>query len=559
MTAIQDKFNALLFGGLNLGNPLGDELSSPDGGSKQHFEFGSIYFHPRLGAAFECHGLILQTYLEIGEEKSGLGYPVTDEIDNPEVPGGRMSIFEAGRLVWELSSGVKEEFDEVLGLVSQVVVKLEDSISTGLGQGETLSPDQLEAILGFLTGGLLQDPVVRRLFDALSPAEIQSLIGTAQANDPGYFPPNFENFLVIECPPGFDTGSLVFALNQVEGVVEYAYTSPLLEEAAVVGTSNPRFADQGYLGIVNGINVQAAWTQGADGSGVEFIDIERGWLLTHRDLPQNIPLLDGHNFREGFPHGCAVLGIVVGIDDNKGIVGIAPKAGAAVISRVTRSGANLLVDQTAAIILKAAVLLGFGDVLLLEMTAEGRPVEIAPAIFHAIQLATACGLIVVEPAGNGGHNLDDFRDDSGKHVLSRNVPADFKDSGAIVVGASQSAFPHARLSFSSFGSRVDCYAWGENIVTTGDEVQITDQNAIMNNFRGTSGASAIIAGACVLAQDLNSRMIPVSGLSGKLGPLSMRQMLSNPQNGTPSFLESDQIGSMPDFQKIIANEYFQIL
>ena len=452
---MQDKLISIIVI-LDLGAPLGEEQLLPDGGAKQYFELGAIYFHPRVGAAFECHGLILQTYIESGEERSSLGYPITDEIDNPDVPDGKMSIFEFGR------------------------------------------------------------------------------------------------------PEGFNTDPLVAALNQGMGIVEYAYTSPVLEDPAVVGTSNPRFIDQGYLGNINGINVQAAWAHGADGSGTELIDIERGWLLTHRDLPQNIPLLDGHNFREGFPHGCAVLGVIVGVDDNKGIVGIAPKAGAAVISRVNRRGAHLLTDQTAAMILKATILLGFGDVLLLEMTAAGRPVEILPAMFDAIKLATSCGVIVVEPAGNGGANLDDFRDDSGKRVLSRIEPTAFKESRAIVVAASRSSFPHTRLSFSSFGSRVDCYAWGENIVTTGNEFQDTDPNAYMDNFRGTSGASAIIAGVCLLIQDLQSRLIPVSGLVGKLGPFALRQMISNPQNGTQPLFEQDRIGILPDFKKILANEYIEL-
>ena len=62
MTAIQDKYNSLP---INLGAALSEEESLPDGGTKQHFEFGSIYFHPSVGEAFECHGLILQTYMQL--------------------------------------------------------------------------------------------------------------------------------------------------------------------------------------------------------------------------------------------------------------------------------------------------------------------------------------------------------------------------------------------------------------------------------------------------------------------------------------------------------------
>lgn len=562
MSIIEDKFDSLLFGGLNLGSPLGNEETLTDGGAKQLYQFGAIYFHPRVGAAFECHGLILQTYVELGEQTSGLGYPVSDEMDNPDVPGGRMNVFEFGQLVWSESTGVRVEFDR-WSMIPQVVVKLHDEIPILLSQGGTLSLDQLESAIGPIGGGffdaLFRDVLsglpFRRLFEPPSAAEIQELCDKAQALNPGYTPPNFENFLVLDCPEGFDTESLVAALSAKLGLVEYAYTSPVLEDAVVVGTGNPLFSQQGHLGSVNGINVQAAWAKGGDGSGTRFIDIERGWLHQHRDLPQGIPLLDGHNFSEGLAHGCAVLGVVVGVDDNKGIVGIAPRADVALISRVSPTGVQLLADQVAAMILKAAILLDFGDVVLLETTAGGRPAEILPPIFEAIKLATTSGVVVVEPAGNGGHNLDDFRDENGRRVLSRNVPGEFKDSGAIVVGAGTSAFPHRRVDSSSFGSRVDCYAWGENIVTTGNALNTTDVNGFMNDFSGTSGASAIMAGVCLLIQDLQLRLQPISGLPLKLPPRQLRRVVSKPENGTASLLASDQIGVMPDFQKIIGNEF----
>ncbi len=77
MTPIQDKFDFLLQSGLNLGAPVGIEETLPDGGSKQVYQAGAIYFHPRIGTAFECHGLILESYLQLGEQRSALGYPLS--------------------------------------------------------------------------------------------------------------------------------------------------------------------------------------------------------------------------------------------------------------------------------------------------------------------------------------------------------------------------------------------------------------------------------------------------------------------------------------------------
>ena len=171
-----------------------------------------------------------------------------------------------------------------------------------------------------------------RLFESLTPEELQSLVDRARTQSPDYVPPNFDTFLQIECPPGFNTEALVAALQQWAGVVETAYTAGVPSDP-VVGTTNPFFNRQGYLAAApNGIGVQAAWTKGVDGSPSSFVDLEQGWLLTHEDLPQNIRLLAGTNRNTSFFHGCAVLGIVLAIDNAVGVAGIAPNTTAAVIS-----------------------------------------------------------------------------------------------------------------------------------------------------------------------------------------------------------------------------------
>ncbi len=141
------------------------------------------------------------------------------------------------------------------------------------------------------------------------------------------------------------------------------------------------------------------------------------------------------------------------------------------------------------------------------------PAEVDPLVFDLIKAATSMGITVVEPAGNnckkpdtphkGGSNLDAFTNSAGKFVLNRATP-DFKDCGAIMVASATSAVPHQRMWFANYGSRVDCYAWGENIATCGGfgftTIGNTPQNSYMLNFGGASGATAIVAGAAVLLQ-----------------------------------------------------------
>jgi hypothetical protein len=75
--AILAKYTAL--GGPTgfLGFPLTSETTTPDGhGRYNHFQNGSIYWHPSLGA-FEIHGAIRSKWASLGWER--YGYPMTDE------------------------------------------------------------------------------------------------------------------------------------------------------------------------------------------------------------------------------------------------------------------------------------------------------------------------------------------------------------------------------------------------------------------------------------------------------------------------------------------------
>ena len=316
---------------------------------------------------------------------------------------------------------------------------------------------------------------------------------------------------------------------------------------AVNAADDPRSSNQGYLNAApGGIDARWAWAH-TDGAGVGFVDLEQGWTLNHEDLAAaNITLISGLN--TAFPgHGTAVLGEVVAVDNTRGGIGIAPAASARVVSQYRTATSY----NTAAAILSAAGAMSAGDVLLLEaQTTVGNstylPVEAEAATFDAIRHAVDQGIVVIEAGGNGSNNLDNFTDAGGKHVLDRNS-ADFKDSGAIMVGAASSAAPHTRLGFSNFGSRIDCFAWGQNIDTTGDGWQGNLTNSYTSGFGGTSGASPIVTGAALLMQSWYRKA------DGKpASPDLLRERLSdstiNTQSANPS---SDLIGAMPDLRAIL--------
>ncbi|MYS86849.1 S8 family serine peptidase [Embleya scabrispora] len=586
MSPIDEKHDSLISNGiLDLGDPTGDEEELYDGGSCRAYIFGRIYFHPRVGEAFEMHGLIMESYLGLGAETSGLGYPITDEADSPDVAGGRMNAFELGTITFDPVSGINVRTTDPQ-VAPQVIVKIADGVFVPLGQGGSLDLNRFAAdVLGpgsefavEAVRALLPDLALSRVFDGVSGDRIQVMVDQAVQEEPDYERTNFDNYLEIDCPVGFDTETLASAMAAFGGNVEFAYSMPLASDPAVVGTTNPLFFRQGYLDpALDGIGVQAAWANGADGSGTRFIDVEQGWFVGHEDLPPGLRLIDGINTPLSFAHGTAVVGSIVGIDNARGICGIAPNSSARMISYFhSKEAFNSPADRqrVANAILRAQSELSSGDVLLLEVQFQAQfngvprfvPVETDPGCFAAIALATARGVIVVEAAGNKNANLDEFRDPtSNRRVLNRNEPGEFRESRAIMVGSGTSVQPHGRIqaenattgaSLSSFGSRVDCFAWGENIVTTGNPNTPTKRDAYWTGpfFGGTSGAAAIIAGVCLLVQDLFTRLNPGVGAPGKLGPNRMRTVLTTPSNSTAG-APGASIGVMPDLKKLIAHEF----
>lgn len=307
---------------------------------------------------------------------------------------------------------------------------------------------------------------------------------------------------------------------------------------------------QGYLGPAPaGIDAAAAWTRGQRGQGVWFADIEGGWNAKHEDLPGarithagGIPI-DDWSWRA---HGTAVLGEVVGVDNGKGVVGIAPDVERVFTSSIGGTTVANAIDR-------AARELRPGDVLLIELQGAGPrgrylPMEYWDDVFDVLAVHTQRGVVIIEAAGNGNENLD-HKAYGGKFDREK------RDSGAIMVGAGAPAREgwddRERLDFSNYGGRVDVQGWGRKVATLdyGDLQRCDDDTAnrhYTDEFSGTSSASPIVAGAAVLVEGLAKER-----RGAPMPPAELRALLR--ATGTPQAGDTArQIGPRPDLARALS-------
>ena len=251
---------------------------------------------------------------------------------------------------------------------------------------------------------------------------------------------------------------------------------------------------------------------GTRGDDVTLADVEYDWRAKHVELagrglpgpPQNtLPA----SYRAS-DHGTAVLGLLGGSPDGQGVTGLVTGAEIRPVSPYA-SGSY----DPAAAINAAAAGLGPGDVLLIELQAQVGgaylPIESIDSdrypVRTAIASAVARGVVVVEPAGNGGVDL------AGSGISWLSGPEGRGYSGALIVGAGGSSSDANGssdlqwVSNSNYGARVDVQGAGVAVVTSGygngpDPIGGTGDRAYTACFDGTSSASATVAAAVVALQ-----------------------------------------------------------
>ena len=381
--------------------------------------------------------------------------------------------------------------------------------------------------------------------------------------------PNLLNYYFVYLQPGRKPAQVVHELRKRDRVA-FAYEDEPTENANSSTLKMKCGQSSGHIdGGGVGVDARSAWAvPGGKGEGQFFVDVENGWTEDHIRLPTSIERLVGESQFWESDHGTSVLGIVCGKHEpGGGCEGLAPNvkyAGLASPVPDPAAPASLpawlqYVEPTAglqnvydAIAFAIYELFkrhgsspknGYGVLLIEHETAQGLPVETYEGVQTLIRLATqTLKITVVEPAGNGQANLDTH---PGAQILKQ------QDSGAILVGSAQknvinapAGARHARYYWSNFGSRVNCYAWGEGVMAPAWQPEApATKDECNDTFGNTSAAAAIIAGVALIVQGIcaHRRHPP-------LDANQLRTILANPASGTPYV--GDPIGVMPNLAKI---------
>ena len=406
--------------------------------------------------------------------------------------------------------------------------------------------------------------------------------------------PDLNLYFSLRLPDAMNNDEAIALFNTLEEV-ERAYAMPdyYLPEPPSYSSYRGTFPAGGqdfeypyqkylYAGPI-GVDARYAWDiPGGRGQDVNVALIESGFNAAHGDLP---PITVDGLVPTGLPadrinHGTATWGVIGGVPNGMGVTGIADATSKYFISvgLLGHQGALAWAIGLDGVVINTLVSgkMRPGDVIVLELQASGPngpenylPAEWEEPVFHAIRIATANGLVVVEAAGNGFQDLDsdDLAGDPAHPHEPFLVDADgqrVNDSGAIMVGAGSSgttwgatfllAARH-RLPFSNYGGRVDVQAWGDGVVTTGlgktSTGTIYDADGpnmtFRSDFGGTSSATAILGGVASALQGAHKFALHGEVLSSK----QMRDVLVRTGTPQPTANADEHIGPLPNLRDAI--------
>jgi major intracellular serine protease len=243
---------------------------------------------------------------------------------------------------------------------------------------------------------------------------------------------------------------------------------------------------------VNQLQAPEIWAQGEKGSGIVVAVLDTGIDREHPDLKPNI--IDGRNFtNEGNQdnyqdlngHGTHCAGTIAGVENEKGVVGVAPEA-KLLIGKVLDSNGSGSYRSIIQGIKWATKWKGKNGekVRIISMSLGGSHND--SNLEQAILEACANGILVVVASGNEG--------DNNENTFEYGYPALYNE--CITVGAINENKKIAY--FSNNHKQVDAVAGGVDVLSTYPPNQYA-------RLSGTSMATPHIAGALALLIKLGEK------------------------------------------------------
>jgi len=219
------------------------------------------------------------------------------------------------------------------------------------------------------------------------------------------------------------------------------------------------------------------------GTSVRVAIVDSGIDYTHPDLADNY--MGGYNFISFIPsdpldpmdangHGTHCAGVVAAIDNDKGVIGVAPEASLYAVKVISASGSGIISDLIAGI---EWCIFNNMQVISMSLGTDAN----SSALHEICNAAYAANIAVVAAAGNSATGKE------GEDTVR--YPAKY-DS---VVAVAAININEKKPSWSSVGPAVEIAAPGVNVLST-------NKGGDYSNLDGTSMACPHVAGVMALAK-----------------------------------------------------------
>ncbi|TFK31791.1 serine protease [Crucibulum laeve] len=241
------------------------------------------------------------------------------------------------------------------------------------------------------------------------------------------------------------------------------------------------------------------------GAGVDIYIVDTGVFTTHSQFGGRArwgATFGGYASADGNGHGTHCAGTAAGSQ-----FGVAKAANIIAVKVLSDAGSGSVTDIVSGLNFVITSARSSGRPSIVSMSLGG---SVSTPLDNAVASLTSAGIHVAVAAGNS--NAD----------ASTSSPA--RAPSANTVGASTIA--DARASFSNFGSVVDIFAPGQNVISSW-----IGSTTATNNISGTSMATPHIAGLIAYLIALQGNVTPAA-MTTKLKSLSLKGVITGLPSGT---------------------------